>query len=144
MTISKLNRERIMESIGDGCTATLLAQRMGFAYSTAHRALSELADDGRLFRARLEHKVLWFMRTQELADVKVLAAGKPVKRPGVVVGVKVQGRIADKAPVVIPAGVKVQVCPSAWTAKPPPAPDVVTNGRPGALDYKRCGRRGFA
>lgn len=144
MTVSNATLDRVMQALGDGCNATQMSDRLSIAYSTASGALNRLADDGRVFRARLAHKVVWFMATKELADAKVRDAGRPVKRPGVVVGVKVERRLPDGTAVVIPAGVKVQTCPSAWTAKPPPAPDVVTNGRPGALDYKRCGRRGFA
>lgn len=47
------------------------------------------------------------------------------------------------AVIVIPPGLKITQCPSAWKDKPLPDPDAAIPKREGAEDWRKCGRLTF-
>lgn len=112
------------------------------------QVISGGAKNGYWYSAGFVSRKRYFAK-KEWADAYQLKAipkkkPKPAKELGktFVVQIKHAGFKKD-AQIVIPKGIKVQHCPSAWKDKPLPDPDPVIVKRPGAEDWRLCGRGVF-
>lgn len=119
----------------DGIRAIDLAAAVGLSGSSLDRVLKRQELDGEVVKVTVSHRhVRWYVAGQE-----------PSKELGkTFLHVEVKSRaFAKDAQIVIPPGLKITQCPSAWKDKPLPEPDAAIPKREGAEDWRKCGRGMF-
>lgn len=120
----------------NGARAHELIESTGYSERVISQRLNRMAERGEVVKYRVSHRnVRWYIAGQE-----PVAGAVGVEPP---VSVKAKAGFSDEAEIVIPPGLKITQCPSAWKDKPLPEPDAAIPKREGAEDWRKCGRLTF-
>ena len=117
-----------------GIRASELPAVTGLSDTRLCQILKKQFEAGELVKVKISHRhVRWFKPGDEPT--------RPFDQA--IVAVKTRTSFDKAATIIVPKGLKITQCPSAWKDKPLPDPDPIVNRRAGSEDFRKCGRGVF-